>query len=200
MKPFGWNQDVEEWMWEASAMSGPLAESPIPVSECLSTTLHNSTDLVPNRLFLKGAGLLDDTLPFIEGEGVNHLRITVDDNIGVVGHHDDLAPKLVLPDLSNDQVVDQMVVQVVLWLVEDQGILSMRQQEDQHRGGSLAGRGLRNWLKVLAIPRSAIPDGKSILRESSQEVVEQLRQKASLPFWVVVQVPTKFALPRPCCL
>ena len=54
--------------------------------------------------------MLDDTLTSIECQCVEHFRVTVDYDVGIVCDYDYLSSELVLPNLAHDQVIDQMVV------------------------------------------------------------------------------------------
>ena len=66
-------------------------ESPVSFSQGEFAPLHDLTDLAANGFLLQCAlshrpALTTDIL-----HGMDHSRIGIHDNIGVVGHHDDLA-------------------------------------------------------------------------------------------------------------
>ncbi|MNR54118.1 hypothetical protein D3C85_1742500 [compost metagenome] len=62
----------------------------------------------------------------IEVQHVNQLGITVDNDVRIMGHDDELTAQLIRANLLNHQAVDQMVVQVVFGLVEHEWLITMR--------------------------------------------------------------------------
>ena len=67
----------------------------------------------------------------------HHLGIPIDDDVRVVGRDDHLPRPFAFSQLRDNEVRNQPVVEIVLWLIENDGLLAVRQQERQHGGGLL---------------------------------------------------------------
>ena len=109
--------------------------------ERLATALHDAANLLPDAGILEATRPVRDhgalTVHMIHGD--HPLGIAVDHDVRIVSHHDDLSPALVLTDLSHDQVMDDMVVEVVLGLVEYDGLVPVREEEGEDGGRLLSG-------------------------------------------------------------
>ena len=68
-------------------------------------------------------------LPLPEIHHLYQLGVAIDYHIRVVRDHNQLSAQLVLPDLPNNQFINQMVVQVVFWLIQYQWLIAKSQQK-----------------------------------------------------------------------
>ena len=84
-------------------------------------------NFVTHARFLKAARprLRDNTLSTLEVHGNDLLCISVHYDTCVVGRYYYLTSMFVLADLSNNQVIDQVIVEVIFWLIEDDGIITI---------------------------------------------------------------------------
>ena len=62
---------------------------------------------------------MNNTLRLEHVHGQNHFGIAVDDDVWVVSGNNNLTIPFAVPNLLNDQVVDEVVIQVVFWLIQD---------------------------------------------------------------------------------
>ena len=99
-----------------------------------------------------------------------------------MGHDDELTAQFVAADLLHDQSVDQVVIQVIFWLVEHQWLVAVRQQEGQHGRRALPGGRLADGLKVLPVSFAAVLDLQTVFGESAQDVIGELRALAGFRF------------------
>src|SRR5690606_18515279 len=69
------------------------------------TALHDIADKLTSGFFLKSAGSISISLylPSVVNHGVNKIRVSVDNDVGVVGHDDDLSMLLHGSDLLHDE-------------------------------------------------------------------------------------------------
>jgi hypothetical protein len=118
------------------------ADSLVTLLERWAATLHDFAHSLTDIALLETALLDDPCLPVDEIKSGDELCVAVDDDVGVVRDDDDLPPLLVLSELLDDQVVDQGVVEVVLGLVEDDRLVTVREQEGEDRSSLLTRRAL----------------------------------------------------------
>ena len=75
--------------------------------------------------------MVADRLATARFQGQNQLRIAVDNDIGIMCHHDHLSLLLDLLELGDNQIVDKVVVQIIFGLVQNQRLLAVGKQEGQ---------------------------------------------------------------------
>lgn len=73
---------------------------------------------------------------------MNEFGVTINNNGGIVRHNHHLSSNLTFPNLPDDQVVNKLVVEISLWLIENEWLISVCEEERQHGRGSLARRSL----------------------------------------------------------
>ena len=125
---------------------------------------------------------------------MHHLGVAIYDQVRVVGNDDDLPFELLLPDLTDDQVVDELVVQVSLRLIEHQRLLAVGKEEGKHGSRPLTSRGLGDRLQIRAVAKTAVFDLQSIFREPCQCAIQKLGIALRLPLKVVVKVAAEIAV------
>ena len=71
--------------------------------------------------------------PLSKVESMDHFCVAVNQHIGVVSDYDQLPPQFVLANLSDHQVVNKVIVQVVLGLIQYKGFFAECKQKRQQR-------------------------------------------------------------------
>ena len=107
--------------------------------ESLLAALHHSTYLGSYVALLESPAGIDVALALVRLQRDHQLGVAMNDDIGVVGHDDDLAGLFGLPETGDQQIVDQGVVKIVLGLVKYDRFGPVTQDEGQQGGGLLAG-------------------------------------------------------------
>ncbi len=131
----------------------------------------------------------------IEVQYMNKLCVTIDYDVGVVGHDNELTTQFIAADLLYNQSVDQVVIQVIFWLVEHQWLIAMRQQEGQHGRCPLPSGRLTDGLKVPPVPLTAVLHLQTVFGEPTQNVIDKFRALASFRFQEFIEPVTKLRLP-----
>lgn len=72
-------------------------------------------------------------------EREHKLCIAVDDDVWVMGYHNDLAVLLDFSEATNQQFINQSVIKIIFWLINDNWLLTMSKDKGQERSGLLAG-------------------------------------------------------------
>ena len=112
-------------------------------------------------------------------------------------HHDDLPPELVLPDLPDDQIVDQVVVQVVFRLIQYQRLLTVGEQEGQHRRRPLSRGRLVDRIEIRSVPPAAGLHQQPVFGEPGLHLVEHLGAVLVFCFEMIVEMSTEIAVTCP---
>ena len=92
---------------------------------------HHPAYLIAQFGLLESTALLHDTLTALELHHMHQFGIAIYNHVGVMGDNNELTTQFVFADLSHDQVVYQVVVEVVFRLVENNGLLTESQQKRQ---------------------------------------------------------------------
>jgi len=91
--------------------------------------------------------------PHIQGDDI--FRITIHDDVGVVRDHQNLPFLFDLSQLRHDQVIDQVVVEIVFWLIKHERLISIRKDKGQERGRFLPRRSLLHGFEALPVLEAA---------------------------------------------
>ena len=156
-------------------MANVLEQATVPAFERLSAALHDATDFLANpRLLETSRSLVQHpalTRPMIHRD--HHFCVPVDHDVRIVRRHDDLAALLAGPNLLHHEVVDQMVVEVVLWLIEHYRLIAMTQEKRQNRSRLLTRRSLLYRYELAGVGATVL-DPQAVLRPPAQEAVDLL--------------------------
>ena len=88
------------------------------------------------------------------GKADDQLGIAEDRDVGVVGGEKELPALLLLAHARDDALGDEAVVEIVLRLIDDERRFGLEQQQEQDRGGLLAGGEV-----IERLPRRGLPGG-----------------------------------------
>jgi hypothetical protein len=94
-------------------------------------------NLTSHTFLLQAAARDDAARPACKVQRVHQFRVTIHNHVRVVRDYDDLSISLMKPQLPNNKVVDEVIVQVVFWLIQDERFRAECKEECQHCRRSL---------------------------------------------------------------